>query len=595
MLTGLLHNSSTPDRSGSYFKAPLVHGFLIVILCIIAYSNAFSVPFQFDDSYNITNEPLVRGHSFVKVLALTRGVGYLTFMLNYRLHGADVVGYHIVNLVIHALNALFLYGIIALSFRTPALLRSSLRHYAGVIALFSSFLFAVHPVQTEAVTYIVQRFASLATLFYLGSLAAYIRSRLSALESRSKWKTTAWYAVSLVSAVLAMKTKEISFTLPVIISLYEFLFFEGTIKKRIFLLLPLLLTMIIIPMSLLGTAKPLGSMINDLSETIRVQTDMPRMEYLFTEFAVVATYLRLLFFPYHQDLDYDYPLFQSFFAPEVFLSFLLLALIFGSGVYLLHRDRRSAGIGRLIAFGIFWFFIALSVESSVIPITDVIFEHRLYLPSAGFFIAVTCALCAGAEKLKRRWPWTGPALTGALVVSVIVFTGLTVARNTVWQNEVSLWENVVRNGPEKARGYNGLGLAYQHASRYDKAIENYGKAIALAQDYAAPYVNRGVLQGQAGLFDKAIEDFNHAVAINPAFAEAYSDRGIVYALSGRYDRAVDDFNKALALNQNLAEAYFNRGKLYLKKGQKELATADFQQACNSGYENACGDLHGPER
>lgn len=593
MQTRLLHNASKADRSGSScFGSPLVHGILIIILCVIAYSNTFSVPFQFDDPYSITNEPLVRDqHSFIKVIALTRGVGYFTFALNYLLHGADVAGYHIVNLIIHVLNALLVYGLVVLSFRTPLLQRSSLKHRAGTIALFSALLFAGHPVQTEAVTYIVQRFASLATLFYLVSLAAYIKSRLAGLENRSKWKTPAWYAVSLVSAVLAMKTKEIAFTLPVVITLYEFLFFEGTIKKRILLLLPLLLTMVIIPMSLLGTARPLGEMINDVSEATRVQTDVTRMEYLFTEFTVIVTYLRLLFLPYNQNLDYDYPLFQSFFATEVVLSFLLLVLIFGAGIYLLYRDRRSPGAGRLMAFGILWFFITLSVESSVIPIVDVIFEHRLYLPSVGFFITCTSALFLGAERLKSRWAGAERAVMGVLAAVVIVFTGLTYARNIVWQSEVSLWEDVIKKGPEKARGYNGLGLAYQHMSQYDKAIVSFDKAIALDQDYYVAYMNRGVLQGQSGSFDKAIEDLNRSIAINPKVAEAYSNRGIAYALLGRYDKALDDFNKALELNQNLAETYFNRGKLYFKTGQKGLALADFQKACDLGYENGCNALN----
>jgi tetratricopeptide (TPR) repeat protein len=505
-------------------------------------------------------------------------VGYFTFALNYLLHGADVAGYHIVNLIIHVLNALLVYGLVVLSFRTPLLQRSSLKHRAGTIALFSALLFAGHPVQTEAVTYIVQRFASLATLFYLVSLAAYIKSRLAGLENRSKWKTPAWYAVSLVSAVLAMKTKEIAFTLPVVITLYEFLFFEGTIKKRILLLLPLLLTMVIIPMSLLGTARPLGEMINDVSEATRVQTDVTRMEYLFTEFTVIVTYLRLLFLPYNQNLDYDYPLFQSFFATEVVLSFLLLVLIFGAGIYLLYRDRRSPGAGRLMAFGILWFFITLSVESSVIPIVDVIFEHRLYLPSVGFFITCTSALFLGAERLKSRWAGAERAVMGVLAAVVIVFTGLTYARNIVWQSEVSLWEDVIKKGPEKARGYNGLGLAYQHMSQYDKAIVSFDKAIALDPAYIDSYNSRGLFFEKMGQFDKAIEDYNKAIALDPSYPESYFNRGIAFEKKGEFDKAIEDNDRAIALEPAYYAAYINRGVLEGQIGLFDKAIEDFNQS-----------------
>ncbi len=592
MRAGLLNNASKEDRSSSFsFNGPFGHCALIIILCVIAYSNTFSVPFQFDDPYRITSEPLVRAQSFMKLLAMPRGVGYITFALNYGLHGADVAGYHVVNLSVHVLNALLVYGLVVLSFRTPLLQRSSLRHRAGTIAFFSALLFAVHPIQTESVTYIVQRFASLAALFYLASLAAYIKSRLSGLENRPKAIMLAWYAAALVSAVLAMKTKEMAFTLPVVIVLYELLFFEGTVKKRIVLLLPLVLTMMIIPLSLLGTATPLGQMINDVSEKTRIQTDMTRGAYLFTEFTVIVMYLRLLFLPYNQNLDYDYPLFQSFFTPAVVLSFLLLALIFGAGLYLLYRDRRAPGAGRLMAFGIFWFFITLSVESSVIPIVDLVFEHRLYLPSVGFFITCTTALFLGAARLKARWPQADRAVMGVLAAGVIVFAGLTYARNIVWQSEVDLWENVIKQGPEKARGYNGLGLAYQHLFQYDKAIGGFSKAIALDPDYFTAYMNRGVMYGQTGIFDKALEDLDRAIALHPKFAEAYSNRGIVYAITGQYDKALDDFTEALALNAVLAETYYNRGKVYRKIGREEFARADFQKACDLGYKNACSALH----
>lgn len=592
MRAGLLNNASKEDRSSSFsFNGPFGHCALIIILCFIAYSNTFFVPFQFDDPYRITSEPLVRARAFMELLAMPRGVGYITFALNYGLHGADVAGYHIVNLGVHVLNALLVYGLVVLSFRTPLLQRSSLRHRAGTIAFFSALLFAVHPIQTESVTYIVQRFASLAALFYLASLAAYIKSRLSGLENRPKAIMLAWYAAALVSAVLAMKTKEMAFTLPVVIALYELLFFEGTVKKRIVLLLPLVLTMMIIPLSLLGTATPLGQMINDVSEKTRVQTDMTRGAYLFTEFTVIVMYLRLLFLPYNQNLDYDYPLFQSFFTPVVVLSFLLLALIFGAGLYLLYRDRRAPGAGRLMAFGIFWFFITLSVESSVIPIVDLVFEHRLYLPSVGFFITCTTALFLGAARLKARWPQADRTVMGVLAAGVIVFAGLTYARNIVWQSEVDLWENVIKQGPEKARGYNGLGLAYQHLSQYDKAIGGFSKAIALDPDYFTAYMNRGVIYGQTGVFDKALEDLDRAIALHPKFAEAYSNRGIVYAVTGQYGKALADFTEALALNAVLAETYYNRGKVYGKIGREAFARADFQKACDLGYKNACSALH----
>jgi hypothetical protein len=138
---------------------PLVHGVLIILLCLLAYSNTFQVPFQFDDPRSITEVRFVRDvGEFPNILTLPRSIGYLSFALNYRFHGTEVAGYHIVNLVIHIFNALLLYLFVILCFRTPVLKASSLQVYARPIAFFSAFLFASHPVQTQAVTYIAQRF-----------------------------------------------------------------------------------------------------------------------------------------------------------------------------------------------------------------------------------------------------------------------------------------------------------------------------------------------------------------------------------------------------------------------------------------------------
>jgi tetratricopeptide (TPR) repeat protein len=580
MHTKLRNNAQQADsRWLPYFKSPFVHGALIIILCLAAYSNTFHVPFQFDDPRSITEVPFVRDvHQFPNPVTLQRAVGFFTFALNYRLHGTDVVGYHIVNLCIHIMNAFLVYALIVLSFRTPVLQGSSLKKHAKPIALFSALLFAGHPIQTQAVTYIAQRFASLATLFFLLSLVAYVRSRLPAAANPSNHRSLIWYGVSLLSAVFAMKTKETAFTLPVVIALYEFLFLEGAIKKRILLLLPLLLTMTIIPLSLLGTAKPLGDMLGDISEATRLQTTVSRAEYLITEFTVIATYLRLLFFPVHQNLDYDYPIFESFFTPEVVFSFLLLALILGTGVYLLYRDRRSPGAGRIAAFGIFWFFITLSVESSVIPIADVIFEHRLYLPSVGFFLACTSALFWGAEKLRARWANAGKVVVIALAAAVVVFAGLAYGRNIVWQSEESLWEDVIRNSPMKARGYNGLGLAYFNRGRYDRAIEAFAKAIALHPSYGVAFNNIGNALYRNGLYDRAIEAQTEAIALEPDNAIFRDNRGLSYLAIGAYDRALDDFSRAIALDLSYAKSYHNLGFVYHSKGLYRQAVEEYTRA-----------------
>jgi hypothetical protein len=195
---------------------------------------------------------------------------------------------------------------------------------------------------------------------------------------------------------------------------------------------------------------------------------MTRWEYLFTQFRVIVTYIRLFFFPVNQNLDYDYPIFHSFFAPQVFLSFLFLLVFFGVAVYLLYRSmfnvhystletqnsnletpHSQSGAERLIAFGIVWFFVTLSLESSIVPIFDVIFEHRLYLPSIGLIICFVTLLFMLARRFRTnaRDPLSG--LIVALVVVVCIYSGTAYARNRVRGDEEHFWTDVVSKSPLK--------------------------------------------------------------------------------------------------------------------------------------------------
>jgi tetratricopeptide (TPR) repeat protein len=500
------------------------------MLGAVVYANTLDAPFQFDDRENIVDNPLIRdfmhfvepsnaeGAGIPTAAAIgwkSRLAGYLTFALNYRVHGFDIAGYHILNIAIHIVNALLLYWLVVLTFRTPFLRESSLTEHAQSIALFSGLLFVSHPIQTQAVTYIVQRFASLATLFYLLSMVLYVKCRLyGALNSKS----IALYALSLALAVLAMKTKEMAFTLPIMIALYEFLFFGGSLKKRFLYLLPLALTMLIIPLTLFGVDRPLGEVIGGVGEAARLQSDMSRADYLFTQFRVIATYIRLLFLPLNQNLDYDYPTFDSFFEPQVFLSFVLLLSVFGLGIYLVRQLRSSEPAQRFVSFGIFWFFITLSVESSIIPISDVIFEHRLYLPSVAFFPAFVAGIFYATEKLRVKKTF---AVTVAICIAVVISLSIaTYERNKVWRTEVSLWEDVVRKSPNKSRPHYNFARFLSRAGFDDKAMAHYRIAIALNPRDPQAHFNIGVLYLDGGLVDEARKEFETALKLNPRHPEA---------------------------------------------------------------------------
>jgi len=423
------------------------------------------------------------------------------------------------------------------------------------LPLFIALLFVSHPIQTQAVTYIIQRFTSLATFFYLLSLVSYIKFRIS-VSGASRFTL---YAVSLLSSVLAMKTKEIAFTLPVVIALYEFMFLEGKIRSRILYLIPLLLTMLIIPLSLIGIDKPIGDVIGELGEASQETAEITRWTYLFTQFRVIITYIRLLFLPINQNFDYDYSIYHSFLTPDVLLSFLFLLLIFGFGVYLFYVSRFTLYALRLASFGIFWFFITLSVESSVIPIRDVIFEHRLYLPSLGG-IFVFASIIFWSLRVHSYNPRIPTAIYLMSVFLVISLSSAAYQRNTVWKDEISLWSDVARKSPEKARPHHNLGVVYALKGWSSEAMQEYKIALSLKSRFfstaeiAKTHNNIGVLYSKQGQFEEAVMEYKIALELLPNFEEAHYNLAVAYLSKEDIDSARKEFEATLRINPLNSEA-----------------------------------------
>lgn len=573
------------------FPSILTAIFLILTAGILVYANSLHGPFLFSDIQSIPTNPVIRDlrNFFANSSGCDynprRFVGYLTLALNYHFGGLEVAGYHVFNLGVHLCAALLVYALVLLSFRTPHLRESRLAQRSGLTALLASLLFVTHPVQTMAVTFVVQRLTSLTTLFYLLAMVLYVSARLKAENESGKaggWKIPALLiGGSVVSAILAMKTKEISFTLPLAVALYELFFFYGEWKRRFLYLVPLLLTLPIVPLSILGSPDAMVAQ-------VRVQTEMSRLDYLFTEFRVIVTYLRLLVFPVNQNLDYDYPLYTSFFAPPVLLSFLLLASFFALAMYLYFRTRPVSPDSqrsfpppaepalRLISFGILWFFLALSVESSLIPIVDVIFEYRLYLPSVGAIIAAVTAFALLLDRVRNQ-NLVNALMVGAVAV-VLIFGIATWKRNIVWQSQLNMWRDVAAKSPNKARPQVNLGAALGEQGRMAEAVAALSTAVRLEPDNPDPYVNLGAALASLGRLDEAISALSRAVALEPANADAGNNLGLALILAGRQEEAIPVLVEAVRLDPDFERAWYNLGHGYLLAGRNNEAIAALKRA-----------------
>ncbi len=523
---------------------------LVLMLGIVAYVNSFTVPLHYDDVTVLRK--FISGSLKPGFGGGTRWVTDLTFSLNRLAHGERVAGYHAVNLAIHLTSAVCLYYLvlssmtaIRSSFGLPAEGEHStfLRRF---VPFTTAAIFVCHPLQTQAVTYIAQRYTSLAGLFYLASMLAYVRARISRTELRA-WS---WGAAALVMATLAMMSKESAFTLPLMAIVLEVSLFRGQLLKRpLFLALGAAL-LLIIPLQLLHMSGAHG--FNEILTVLRRSSvevqEISRGDYFLTQLRVVVTYLRLLILPVNQNLDYDYPIQHSLLAPQVLASLALHLALAASAVLLFVRSRSSllsgiAGVGislRLAAVGIIWFYLALAVESSIIPIRDVICEHRLYLPSAGLIMTASCLAAAVANRTGKR---TAAWLMAA--ACCLVFTTATVARNRVWGSQLGLWTDVLAKSPNKARAQFHVGHNLAQMSMPDRALPHLVRAIELTPGATDFWITLNGVVSNLGTFegrcDTGMRYHLMVYSIDPRYlvpwqAVSYNNLGLAYEYLGNYGR-----------------------------------------------------------
>jgi len=496
----------------------------LILIGLLIYAQTFQFGFVFDDNFFILDTPYIRSFENINqiwaILPRTRMVGIYSLALNYHINQLFPQGYHIFNFVVHLLATGLVWALATVLFEIEGWVPSGSRPKGAnqelpfVIALF----FLVHPCQTQAVTYISQRFESMATVFYLASIYFYLGGRIASSQRHKIFLL----AASVVFAILGIFTKEVAVTIPLMVWAAEAILFnrDGSNFKKFpsrlfyFPIIGLGVLFIFLLMKMVHTnlnnlflhfSASSGSYDGDV---------ITGGKYVLTQMRVFLTFLRLLILPMNQNLDYDYPVSTDFFNPP--LTMVGLCVV-GFMVFLIFKLRHR---WPLIAFGLAWILITFSIN--IVPRANVIFEHKLYLISFGFFLTSICALSMIIKDRK--------ILIGLLITLIAVLSVVSYNRNQVWKNEETLWEDVTRKSPHKARAFDGLGVAY----------------------------------AKEGQFERAFLAFNKAIEIKPDFAEGYNNRGNAYRHQGNYTQALIDFNKAIALEPNYFQAYVNRAEVYKK-------------------------------
>ena len=526
---------------------------VIVAVGCVAYHNSFSGPFIFDDLANIPqNSHIRRLWPLSHVLSGTaRPVVAFTLAVNYAMGGLAVWGYHAVNLAIHVLAGLTLFGIVKRTLEGPRL-RERYSGAATGLALAAAALWVAHPLNTQAVTYLIQRGESLAGLFYLLTLYATIRGS-------SSGRPVGWYAVAVAACALGAATKPILVSAPLTVLLYDRFFladsFRSVFQRRGVLYAGLAAAWIV--MVVLARLAP------DPGAGLGV-TVTP-VGYAMTQPGVVLHYLRLAFWPHPLVLDYVWPTATeplSIVAPGLVVLAIVAATLW------------AAVRLRALAFPGLWFILVLAPSSSVFPINDLAFEHRMYLPLTAVVVLV---VVVGHELLVRRAGnrWAARAL---VILGVAVLCGVTIRRNVDYRSEISIWNDVVAKRPLNPRGHMNLGHAWLRVRDFERAMPELRAAVELHPEYALAHNNLGGALAEQGNLDEAIAHYHRALALAPRLSDAHYNLGLARARQSRFDDAIREYQEVLREDPAHAEAWDAMGNAHVRAGRLEQAIDSYREA-----------------
>ncbi|MFC1479326.1 hypothetical protein ACFL6F_01910 [Planctomycetota bacterium] len=369
----------------------------IVILAFVAYSNTFDSDWHFDDNPNIIKNYSVHATTLSEIWnarhingTYARYCGFVSFAFNWYFHGKSVTGYHVTNLLIHIAVMVLVYCSVFLTLTLPSFKKVSFTS-VWLVSLFTALLWGLSPIQTEAVTYIVQRLTSLAALFFMLSLVLFIKGRRCML-GRNTTPGIVFMCAALVMYMLAMLTKENTIMLPFLILLYEHLFVRRmrTLKDR---RIAALILILVAGFIFIAIARP-----GVLTVITKITKDYEKREFtlnerVLTQFRVIVRYLTLIVFPHpaRLNLDYNFQISENIITPITTLFSILF--IFGSIIFAIFARNKYP----LISFCIFWFYVNNAIESTVIAL-EIIFEHRVYIPSIGIILMIVVLLFRFAER-----------------------------------------------------------------------------------------------------------------------------------------------------------------------------------------------------
>jgi tetratricopeptide (TPR) repeat protein len=545
--------------------------FAIGLLCVGIYFNTLDAPFVFDDLTNIKDNPAIRitqlDFDSLRAAGLesrsrSRPVANASFALNYYFGDYDVRGYRIVNVIIHFINGILVYALATIFFRLTQRIPDQAKPVLGeasipAASLFSALVFTAHPLQTQSVTYVVQRMNSMAVAFYLLALLLYLVGR----NRQIPWKRWLLWSVGFASWVLALGSKQIAATLPVIVLLVEWFFHRDLslawLRRNVRYPLIAAVLLALVAYAYLRTPS-FGYEARDFTMGERI----------LTQFRVVTHYVSLLLFPAPSRLNlvHEFTTSRTLIEPITTLTSLLFLAGLAALAVVLARARR------LLSFCILWFFVNLVIESSFIGL-EIAFEHRLYLPAFGFSL-VASYLLFGLLSARRA------AAVSIAALVVVALAGAAHVRNRVWRDPVTLWADVVAKSPGLARARSNFATALFQRGDVEWAIEQFAEAQRLDPNHTDAQYNLGVVFEIQGFPAKARAQYEITLGIDPDHHQAQNNLAWILATSN--DPSLRDGETALQWAQRAVELTRYKEAGYLDTLAAAYAeTGRFEQAIDS--------------
>jgi tetratricopeptide (TPR) repeat protein len=519
---------------------------LFATIGFVIYANTFNNQMFWDDQDIILRNTFVQNFEFSKFFSENQiaGAGLISnywrplllvvFSVEWQLWGPDPFGYHLVNTAFHVANAVLLFYILQRLFKKQ------------LLSLLTGFAFLVHPLQTEAVTYISGLADPLSTFFIFIGIWFYFKFR-----DEGKLK---YFAFVFGSYLLALLSKDTAVVMPGLLLITDFFYLPHSlsIKQRLVRVAKNIWPFFVMAFIYLW----LRATVLNFKDTFNVYGE----ENLFTEsfwvrlmafFRAMTTYFELLFWPHDLHMERSFEIPTSLAQPDVLLGGLLTL---GMVVTALLTIKKYP----IVSFGILWFFARLFPNSNLLfPNAGLIYEHWMYVPMIGIFIIIIWLLLKLAEKFDQTSEYDFKKIAaGAFMIYLVPLSIKTIDRNNDWQDPITFYNQTAEYTQDSYRIWNNLGMAYADAGRSDEAIENYEKAISLSPENAVAYHNLANSYRDLGQYDSAIENYEKAIGLQSDFLFSYNSLAQLYLNLKNYDKAIETLERLKSANPG-QETYVN--------------------------------------